>query len=122
MATLQVYQAQALKHLHEGGPVQGVMQELRAATDFALRATKVMARSLGQVMSTVVVQERHLWLTLAQMADVDKAHFLDAPISQGGLFGDTVEDFAQQFSAVQEQTEALKHILPRRDSATTITK
>ncbi|KAL0201658.1 hypothetical protein M9458_004845, partial [Cirrhinus mrigala] len=118
MATLQVYQAKALKHLDEGGPDQGAMQELRAATDFALRATKVMARSLGQVMSTAVVQERHLWLTLAQMADVDKARFLDAPISQGGLFGDTVEDFAQQFSAVQKQTEAIKHILPRRDSTT----
>ncbi|KAL0199171.1 hypothetical protein M9458_007711, partial [Cirrhinus mrigala] len=104
MATLQVYQAKALKHLHEGGPDQGAMQELRAATDFALRATKVM--------STVVVQERHLWLTLAQMADVDKARFLNAAISQGGLFGDT-------FSAVQKQTEAIKHILPRRDSTTT---
>ncbi|KAI2652818.1 ORF V: Enzymatic polyprotein [Labeo rohita] len=94
------------------------MEELRAATVFALRATKVMARSLGQVMSTIVVQERHLWLTLAQMADVDKSRFLDAPISQGGLFGDTVEDFAQQFSAVQKQTEAIKHILPRRNIPT----
>ncbi|KAI2657031.1 hypothetical protein H4Q32_021090 [Labeo rohita] len=114
MATLQVYQAKVLKHLHEKGSDQGAMEELRAATDFALRATKVTARSLGQVMSTIVVQERHLWLTLAQMADVDKSRFLDAPISQSGLFGDTVEDFAQQFSAVQKQTEAIKHILPRR--------
>ncbi|KAI2661350.1 ORF V: Enzymatic polyprotein [Labeo rohita] len=118
MATLQVYQAKVLKHLHERGSDQGAMEELRAATDFALRATKVTARSLGQVMSTIVVQERHLWLTLAQMADVDKSRFLDAPISQGGLFGDTVEDFAQQFSAVQKQTEAIKHILPRRDIPT----
>ncbi|KAI2647969.1 Tyrosine recombinase slr0733 [Labeo rohita] len=105
MATLQVYQAKVLKHLHERGSDQGAMEELRATTDFALRATKVTARSLGQVMSTIVVQERHLWLTLAQMADVDKSRFLDAPISQGGLFGDTVEDFAQQFSVVQKQTE-----------------
>ncbi|KAL0199366.1 hypothetical protein M9458_007906, partial [Cirrhinus mrigala] len=30
LATLQVYQAQALKHLHEGGPDQGAMQELHA--------------------------------------------------------------------------------------------
>ncbi|KAI2649329.1 ORF V: Enzymatic polyprotein [Labeo rohita] len=118
MATLQVYQAKVLKHLHERGSDQGAMEELRAATDFPLRATKVTARSLGQVMSTIVVQERHLWLTLAQMADVDKSRFLDAPISQGGLFGDTVEDFAQQFSAVQKQTEAIKHILPRRDIPT----
>ncbi|KAI2660482.1 ORF V: Enzymatic polyprotein [Labeo rohita] len=85
MATLQVYQAKVLKHLHERGSDQGAMEELRAATDFALRATKVTARSLGQ----------------------------------GGLFGDTVEDFAQQFSAVQKQTEAIKHILPRRDIPTT---
>ncbi|XP_016332700.1 diablo homolog, mitochondrial-like [Sinocyclocheilus anshuiensis] len=64
------------------------MQELRTATDFALRATKVMARSLGQF-----------------------------PVSQASLFVDTVEDFAQQFSAVQKQTEAIKHILLRRDSS-----
>ncbi len=53
------------------------------------------------------------------MKDVDKARFLDALISQGGLFGDTVEGFAQQFSAVQQQTEAIQHILPRRDAAST---
>ncbi|KAI2648082.1 ORF V: Enzymatic polyprotein [Labeo rohita] len=47
MATLQVYQAKALKELHKGSPDQAVMQELRAVTDFALRATKVTARSLG---------------------------------------------------------------------------
>ncbi|KAI2663817.1 Gag-Pol polyprotein [Labeo rohita] len=82
MATLQVYQAKVLKHLHERGSDQGAMEELRAATDFALRATKVTARSLGRP------------------------------------FGDTVEDFAQQFSVVQKQTEAIKHILPRRDIPT----
>ncbi len=67
-------------------------------------------------MSTMVVQERLLWLNLAEMKDVDKARFLDAPISQAGLFGITVEGFAQQFSAVQKQTEAIQHILPQRDA------
>ncbi len=119
MAILQVHQAKALKQVHEGSTDPGLMQELRTATDFALRATKVMARSLGKAMSTMVVQERHLWLNLAEMKDVDKACFLDAPISQGGLFGDTVEGFALQFSAVQQQTEAIQHILPRRDAPST---
>ncbi len=119
MAILQVHQAKALKQVHEGSTDPGLMQELRTATDFALRATKVTARSLGKAMSTMVVQERHLWLSLAEMKDVDKARFLDAPISQGGLFGDTVEGFAQQFSAVQQQTEAIQHILPRRDAPST---
>ncbi len=109
MAILQVHQAKALKQVHEGSTDPGLMQELRTATDFALRATKVTARSLGKAMSTMVVQERHLWLNLAEMKDVDKARFLDAPVSQGGLFGDTVEGFAQQFSAVQQQTEAIHH-------------
>ncbi len=48
--------------------------------------------------------------------DFDKARFLDAPISQAGLFGDTVEGFAQQFTAVQQQTDAIQHILPRCDA------
>ncbi len=116
MAILQVHQAKALKQVHEGSTDPGLMQELRTATDFALRATKVTARSLGKAMSTMVVRERHLWLNLAEMKDVDQARFLDAPISQGGLFGDTVEGFAQQFSPVQQQTEAIQHILPRRDA------
>ncbi len=88
MAILQVHQAKALKQVHEGSTDPGLMQELRTETDFALRATKVTARSLGKAMSTMVVQERHLWLNLAEMKDIDKARFLDAPISQGGLFGD----------------------------------
>ncbi len=87
MAILQVHQAKVLKQVHEGSTDPGLMQELRTATDFALRATKITARSLGKAMSTMVVQERHLWLNLAEMKDVDKARFLDAPISQGGLFG-----------------------------------
>ncbi len=66
------------------------------------------ARSLCKAMSTLVAQECHLWLILAEMRDVDKVCFLDAPISQAGLFGDTVEDFALQFSAVQRQAEAIQ--------------
>ncbi len=116
MALLQVHQAKALKQLHEGDADPGVLQELRTATDLALRVTKVTARALGQTMSTLVVQERHLWLTLADMRESEKHRFLDSPISQAGLFGG-VEDFAQQFSAAQKQTDAFRHILPRRSAA-----
>ncbi len=51
----------------------------------------------------MVVQERHLWLNLAEMKDVDKARFLDAPISQAGLFGDTV-DSSRQYSSRSRQS------------------
>ncbi len=68
-------------------------------------------------MSTLVVQERHLWLCLADMKEQEKVQFLNAPVSQTGLFGDAVESFAQQFSAAQKQTEAIKHIMRRRKPA-----
>ncbi len=53
------------------------------------------------------------------MKDVDKTCFLDALINQVGLFGDTVEGFAQQFSAVEQQTEVIQHILPLLDAPST---
>ncbi|KAL0147476.1 hypothetical protein M9458_057216 [Cirrhinus mrigala] len=117
MAILQVYQAKALKELDEGSTDPEVLRELRSATNYALRATKVTAQALGRAMSTLVAQERHLWLNIAEMKDAKKVHFLDAPVLQGGLFGETVEEFAKQFSAVKNQTEAIKHILPRRGTA-----
>lgn len=51
------------------------------------------------------------------MRDSDKTNFLDSPISQDSLFSDAVKNFALQFSAVQKQTEAIKHILPRWPTA-----
>ncbi len=117
MALLQVHQAKALRDLHEGGHDLTVLHELRAVTDLALRATKVTAQSLGRAMSTLVVQERHLWLCLTDMKEQEKVQFLNAPVSQTGLFGDAVESCAQQFSAAQKQTEVIKHIMRRRKPA-----
>ncbi len=117
MALLQVHQAKALRDLHEVGHDLVVLHELRAATDLVLRATKVTAQSLGRAMSTLVVQERHLWLCLIDMKEQEKVQFLNAPVSQTGLFGDAVESCAQQFSAAQKQTEAIKHIMRRRKPA-----
>lgn len=56
-----------------------LVQELRLATDFVLQATKITARALGQTMPTLVAQEWHLWLKLAEMQDTDKVHFLNTP-------------------------------------------
>ncbi|XP_077096768.1 uncharacterized protein LOC143748609 [Siphateles boraxobius] len=117
MATLQDYQAQMLRDMHEGKTNPELFDKLRAATDLALQATKVTARSLGLVMSTVVVQERYLWLNLADMRDAERTRLLNAPLSQAGLFGGAVEDLAQQFSTAQKQTEAIRHILPHRPTA-----
>ncbi len=102
--------------MHEGSTNPRLKQELRSATGLALRAGKVAAQSLGKAMSTGVVQEHHQWLCLVERSDVDKVSFLDTLISKACLFGDTVEDCAQQFSAVQKQTEAT-HLAPAWCSA-----
>ncbi len=89
--------------MHGGGYDPEVLRELRTAPDLAPRATKVMARSLGRAMSTLVVQERHLWLCLVDIGTPTKS----VPVSQTGLFGDAAGNLAQQFPAAQEQTEAI---------------
>ncbi|MGL5292410.1 MAG: hypothetical protein ACRC9V_01210, partial [Aeromonas sp.] len=80
-------------------------QELRTATDVALRVTKVAAHVLGRPMSNLVVQERQQWLNLVQMKDAEKVHFLNAPIAQDGLFSNIVKDFS------------INHIFPRLNPA-----
>ncbi len=47
------------------------------------------AGSQGRGISALVVQERHLWLCLNDTKEQEKVQFLNAPVSQTGLFGDT---------------------------------
>lgn len=72
MVILQVYQAKVLRDLHKWGPNTEMMQELQLVTDYALRAMMVTPQALGQAMSTLMVQEWHLWLNLMEMRDAEK--------------------------------------------------
>lgn len=58
--------------IHEGGPHPALMQKLCSGTDFTLWALKVTAQAFSWAMSTLVVQERYLWLNLAEMRDAEK--------------------------------------------------
>ncbi len=95
MAVLQVYQAKLLSAVDESEPDPATLRELRSATDLALRATKATAQAIGRSMASLVVLERHLWLTLTEIKDADRVSFLDAPISPSGLFGPAVKGFAE---------------------------
>ncbi len=66
------FRLKALRDMHGGGHDPEVMKELRTAPDLTPQATKVMARSLGRAMSTLVVQERHLWLCLVDIGTPTK--------------------------------------------------
>lgn len=50
---------QKLKELHDDSSEPGLLQELCT--------TKVSVQDLSQTMSTLVLQEHHLWLDLAEM-------------------------------------------------------
>ncbi len=66
------FRLKALRDMHGGGHDPEVLKELRTAPDLVPRATKVMAQSLGRAMSTLVVQERHLWLCLVDIGTPTK--------------------------------------------------
>ncbi len=76
IALLQVLQAKSTEgHARGrggGGHDPEVLKELRTAPDLVPRATKVMVRSLGRAMSTLVVQERHLWVCLVDIGTSTK--------------------------------------------------
>ncbi len=109
MAVLQVYQAKLLSAVDESEPDPATLRELRSATDLALRATKTTAQAIGRSMASLVVLERHLWLTLTEIKDADRVSFLDAPISPSGLFGPAVEGFAERFTEAQNASQAMRH-------------
>ncbi len=82
MTVLQVFQAKMLAN-EDAGLDSASLRDLRSATDLALHATKATAQAIGRSMSSLIVLEHHLWLTMMEMKEADKIPFLDAPISSG---------------------------------------
>jgi LSD1 subclass zinc finger protein len=117
MSVLQVLQSDILREWAESGRNPSAVTDLRSATDLALRATKAAAQALGRCMASLCVSERHLWLTLTDMGDSERAAFLNAPLSPSGLFGSAVTGIVDRFSEVQKATQAMNLFLPRRASS-----
>ncbi len=116
MAVLQVFQAKMLAN-EEAGLDSASLRDLRSATDLALRANKATAQAIGCSMSSLIVLERHLWLTMTEMKEADKVPFLDAPVLSGSLFGLAVEGFAECFTEDQKSSQVMRHFLPKRTSS-----
>ena len=112
MATLQIFQGDLLRKLDEMGPDAICLADLRSASDLTLRATKAAAQAMGRCMASATVAERHLWLTLTEMADSERTAFLDAPLSSAGLFGSSLSEFVERFTEAQKASQAFKHFLP----------
>ncbi len=107
MAVLQAYQADVLKEMDEGaGLTPEAVKELRKATDLALRAAKHTAGA--------VVEGSMAGSVAAEIHEKEKVFLLDAPISQTGLFGETVSSVVEKFLSAKSQSAALKQFMPRR--------
>ncbi len=115
MAVLQVFQVKMLAS-EEAGLNAASLKDLRRATDLALRTTNATAQAIGRSMSSLIVLECHLWLTM-EMKEAGKVLFLDAPVSSGSLFGAAVEGFAERFMEAQKSSQAMRHFLPKRTSS-----
>ncbi len=59
-------------------------------------------------MAALVVAERHLWLTLSDIKDLDRVFLLDAPLSPSGLFGEAIGAVVDR-----HQEAAFQRFLPR---------
>ncbi|KAL0163886.1 hypothetical protein M9458_039639, partial [Cirrhinus mrigala] len=90
------------------------LEELRRTADLTLRATKETARAVGRSMAVMVAAERHLWLTLSDMKEKDRAFLLDAPLEPSGLFGDAVNSVVSRYQEARKQAAAFQRYLPRR--------
>ena len=117
MATLQIFQGDLLRKWDEVGPDAVCIADLRSASDLTLRATKAAAQAMGRCMASATVAERHLWLTLTEMADSERIAFLDAPLSSAGLFGSSLSEFVERFTEAQKASQAFKHFLPKRSGS-----
>ncbi len=116
MVVLQVFQAKMLAS-EDAGLDSASLRDMRSATDLALRATKATAQAIGHSMSSLIVLERHLCLTMTEMKEADKIPFLDAPVSSGSLFGPAVEGFTECFTEAQKSSQAMRHFLPKHSSS-----
>ncbi len=54
----------------EAGLDTALLRDLRSATDLALCATKATAQAIGHSMSSLIVLEHHLWLTMTEMIHI----------------------------------------------------
>ncbi|KAK2836097.1 hypothetical protein Q7C36_013966 [Tachysurus vachellii] len=115
MGVLQAYQADLLQDLDEGlSSGTADIEELRHTADLTLRATKHTARAVGRSMAALVATERHLWLTLSDLPDKDRAVLLDATMAPPGLFGDAVTVVVNKFQESKKQSAAFQQYLPLR--------
>ncbi len=92
--------------------ISASLRDLRSVTDLALRSTKATAQAIGCLMFSLIVLERHLWLTMMEMKEADKVPFLHDPVSSGSLFGPAVKSSQCDTSSLSAPALPLHPVTP----------
>ncbi len=92
--------------------ISASLRDLRSTTDLALRSTKATAQAIGRLMFSLIVLERHLWLTMMEMKEADKVPFLHDPVSSGSLFGPAVKSSQCDTSSLSAPALPLHPVTP----------
>ncbi len=116
IAVLQVFQAKMLS-MRKPVWIQPLSGTWGARQTWLHVPPKPPPKPSGQSMSSLTELERHLWLTMTEMEEVDKVPFLYAPVLSGSLFGPAVEGFAECFTEAQKLSQALWLFLPKITSS-----
>ena len=83
-----------------------LVNEVRLATDYILRVLRGAVLSLGRGMTSMVVVQRHLWLTLSDVSDRERAVYL-------GLFGPSLDAILAKFELRKKQNVGSEHHHPQ---------
>lgn len=63
--------------------------------------------SLGRGRASTVVAQKHLWLTLSDVPEIDRETYLNEPVSSGGLFGKSLDAIQTKYELRKKHAEAL---------------
>ncbi len=66
--------------------------------------------------TTALAISRSMASLAPEIRDADKVPFLDSPVYPTGLFGPTVEEFAERFTVVHKSSQAMQHFLLKRSA------
>ncbi|MGH0129841.1 UNVERIFIED_CONTAM: hypothetical protein FKN15_041268 [Acipenser sinensis] len=89
------------------------LDDLRLISRNLLRLSKLCGQAIGRNLAALVAAHRQLWLSQAQVVDVDKTALLDAPVTPGHTFGLAVDKMLQQSQRARESTKELVRLLPQ---------
>ncbi|MGH0151948.1 UNVERIFIED_CONTAM: hypothetical protein FKN15_033227 [Acipenser sinensis] len=89
-----------------------VATELRLLSSMLFQISGLQGQALGQILASLVLAHRQLWLSQARVSDTDMVALLDAPTYPGYTFGPAVEEILQRSLRQHKASWQVAALLP----------